>query len=341
MKLVRKLIGIILDSKTNTIQKIRWGIIGCGNVTEIKSGPAFNKVPNSELVAVMRRDEIKLRDYALRHQVPLTFTNGTDLIQCDQVDAIYIATPPDVRENYAMEAMKAGKPVYLEKPMALNVAACIRLKSASEQLGVKLSVAHYRRNLPLFMAVKKLLDQHSIGKVLSVNMTMLKYAGDNTKDLNNWRLNPTIAGGGYFYDLAPHQLDLLFYFFGKALSYKGKSYNKAGLYIAEDMVEGEILLEGAIPFKGIWNFCVEKGLEKDEFEIIGTTGSIRFPVFGLEILLEQNGVVQKIPFETPMHNQQNHIEKVVQYFLGKGENPCAANDAIQSMEVMESFVYGN
>ena len=42
-----------------------------------------------------------------------------------------------------------------------------------------------------------------------------------------------------------------------------------------------------------------------------------------------------------MHNQQNHIEKVVQYFLGKGENPCAANDAIQSMEVMESFVYGN
>ncbi len=339
--LVRKQIGIILDSKTKTMQKIRWGIIGCGNVTEMKSGPAFNKVPNSELVAIMRRDEIKLRDYALRHQVPLTFTNGSELIHCDQVDAVYIATPPNVRESYALEAMKAGKPVYLEKPMALNVAACQRLKNTSEQLGVKLSVAHYRRNLPLFREVKNLLNQNSIGQVRSVNITMLKYAGDNTMDPNNWRVNPTIAGGGYFYDLAPHQIDLLFYFFGKALSYNGKAFNKAGLYKAEDMVEGEILLDGTIPFKGIWNFCVDKGLEKDEFEIIGTTGTIRFPVFGLEILLEQNGIVQKIPFVAPMHNQQNHIEKVVQYFLGKGENPCSASDAIMSMEVMEAFVYGN
>ena len=323
------------------MQKIRWGIIGCGNVTEIKSGPAFNKVANSELVAVMRRDETKLLDYALRHHVPLTFTNGSDLIHCDQVDAIYIATPPNVREMYAIEAMEAGKPVYLEKPMALNVAACNRLKNASEQLGVKLSVAHYRRNLPLFKAVKQLLDQNTIGQILSVNITMLKYAGDNSNDPNNWRLNPAIAGGGYFYDLAPHQIDLLFYFFGKAANYKGLAFNKAGLYKAEDLVEGEMMLEGAIPFKGIWNFCVDKGSEKDEFEIIGTSGTIRFPVFGLEILLEKNGVVQKIPFDAPMHNQQNHIEKVVEYFLGKGENPCSANDAIQSMEVMEAFVYGN
>jgi predicted dehydrogenase len=322
------------------MQKIRWGIIGCGNVTEMKSGPAFNKVPNSELVAVMRRDEIKLLDYALRHHVPFTFTSGSDLIHCDQVDAIYIATPPNVREKYAMEAMEAGKPVYLEKPMALNVAACNRLKNASEQLGVKLSVAHYRRNLPLFKAVKNLLDQNSIGKVLSVNISMFKSAGDNTKDPNNWRLNPTIAGGGYFYDLAPHQIDLLFYFFGKADSYTGRAFNKAGLYKAEDHVEGEMVLAGAIPFKGIWNFCVDKGLEKDEFEIIGNSGTIRFPVFGLEILLEQNGVVQKIPFDAPLHNQQNHIEEVVAYFLGEGSNPCSASDAIQSMEVMEAFVYG-
>ncbi len=339
--LVRKQIGIILDSKTKTMQNIRWGIIGCGNVTEIKSGPAFNKVPNSELVAIMRRDEIKLRDYALRHQVPFSFTNGTDLIHSDQVDAVYIATPPNVRESYAIEAMKAGKPVYLEKPMALNVAACKRLKNLSEELGVKLSVAHYRRNLPLFNAVKSLLDQNSIGQVMSANITMLKYAGDNTNDPNNWRVDPAIAGGGYFYDLAPHQLDLLFYFFGKPLSYSGKAYNKAGLYKAEDTVEGEMILEHNIQFKGYWNFCVEKGMEKDEFEIIGTSGTIRFPVFGLEIMLEQNGIIRKIPFDAPLHNQQNHIEKVVQYFLGKGENPCAAEDAIISMEVMESFVYGN
>lgn len=322
------------------MQKIRWGIIGCGNVTEIKSGPAFNKVPNAELVAVMRRDQIKLRDYALRHHVPLVFTSGADLIHCDQVDAIYIATPPDVRESYAMEAMKAGKPVYLEKPMALNVAACKRLKNASEQLGVKLAVAHYRRNLPLFMEVKKLLDRNAIGKVHAVNITMYKFAGENVMDPNNWRVNPVIAGGGYFYDLAPHQIDLVFYFFGKAISFSGQAH-QSRLYKAEDKVEGKILLENNIQFTGDWDFCVQNGVEKDEFEIIGTGGTIRFPVFGLEITLEQNGLVQKIPFEAPLHNQQNHIEKVVQYFLGKGENPCSAADAIASMEVMEAFVYGN
>ncbi len=139
------------------MEKINWGIIGCGNVTEVKSGPAFNKVENSALVGVTRRDEEKLADYVKRHQVPMSFTNALDLIHSDNINAIYIATPPDVREAFALEAMQLGKPVYLEKPMALNLAACKRLKAVSEKLGVKLSVAHYRRNLPLFMEVKNIL----------------------------------------------------------------------------------------------------------------------------------------------------------------------------------------
>ena len=180
------------------MEKICWGIIGCGNVTEVKSGPAFNKVEHSSLMAVSRRDPDKLADYVKRHHIPLSFTNALDLIHSDHINAIYIATPPDVREAYAIEAMQLGKPVYLEKPMALNLAACKRLKAASEKLGIKLSVAHYRRNLPLFMEVKNILEQGDIGAIKEVQITMLKKTDKAAKDPSNWRVNPSIAGGGYF-----------------------------------------------------------------------------------------------------------------------------------------------
>ena len=322
------------------MEKICWGIIGCGNVTEVKSGPAFNKVEHSSLMAVSRRDPDKLADYVKRHDIPLSFTNALDLIQSEKINALYIATPPNVREAYAIEAMQLGKPVYLEKPMALNLAACKRLKSVSEKLGIKLSVAHYRRNLPLFMEVKNILEQGDIGAIKEVQITMLKKTDKAAKDPSNWRVDPSIAGGGYFYDLAPHQIDLVFYFFGKPKSFSGTSTNKAGLYKAEDFVQGTIELENGIVCKGLWDFSIN-GEEKDEFLIIGEKGTIRFPVFGLFIEVESNGQVKTIPFEAPKHNQQNHIQAVVNYFLGKGENPCSAEDAILSMEVMESFVYGS
>ena len=323
------------------MESVQWGIIGCGNVTEVKSGPAFSKVDHSTLVAVTRRDPIKLADYAKRHGVPMTFLVPSDLITSDAINAVYIATPPDVREQYAMESMQLGKPVYLEKPMALDLAACKRLHKASIELGVKLSVAHYRRNLPLFMEVKNLLDQGLIGDIKELSITMLKKTNLAANDPNNWRVNPSIAGGGYFYDLAPHQIDLVFYFLGNDLkSYSGASKNKAGMYAAEDFVEGIIEMGNGIICKGLWDFSIMDQEEKDEFLIIGTKGTIRFPVFGLFIEVELNGVIQKMEFEAPKHNQQNHIQQVVNYFLGKGDNPCSADDAILSMQVMEAFVYG-
>ncbi|MEQ1625662.1 MAG: Gfo/Idh/MocA family oxidoreductase, partial [Sediminibacterium sp.] len=148
-----------------TATNIQWGIIGCGNVTEVKSGPAFNKVSNSSLVAVMRRDASLAEDYAKRHAIPKWYSSAHDLIHDPEVNAIYIATPPKQHEEYAIAAMHAGKPVYVEKPMALNLASCRRMEQVSKETGVKLVVAHYRRALPLFMRVKELLDQQAIGDI--------------------------------------------------------------------------------------------------------------------------------------------------------------------------------
>lgn len=324
-----------------TMKTIRWGMIGCGSVTEVKSGPAFNKVPHSKLIAVMRRDAEKVKQYAERHQVPYYFTNANDLIHHPEVDAVYIATPPKFHEAYAIAAMQAGKPVYVEKPMGLDVAACERMNAFSKQVSVPLVIAHYRRALPLFVEVKNLVDSKIIGDIISVRIEMLKYDSGLLDPIENWRIDPSVAGGGYFYDLAPHQLDLVFYFFGKAKSYKGSANNKANLYKAEDTVTGEIELENGIQCKGNWCFCVNKGEEMDIFEIIGTKGKIVFPVFGHSITITKGDKVEQIHFDPPKHNQQNFIEKIVLYLNGEGENPCSAEDALQSMRVMEAFVYGN
>ena len=323
------------------MQEIRWGIIGCGNVTEVKSGPAFNKVPNSRLIAVMRRNEALLKDYALRHKVPYTFNKASDLIQHPEVDAVYIATPPGVHEQYVIEALLAKKKVYVEKPMSTTVVACLRMQEVANKVNGKLVIAHYRRALPIFLKVKELLSQNYIGLVDAVKINMQKIAAPASYYSNNWRVEKEAAGGGLFYDLAPHQLDLVMYFFGEAFDYSGNASNTAGLYEVEDTVTGKMQLQNGITFVGDWCFAAETDKEKDEFIIQGTKGSIQFAVFGQDIVIEKEGQKEIIHFDPPAHIQQPMIEQIVNYFLDKGSNPCSAADAIQSMRVMESFVYGN
>lgn len=198
------------------MKKINWGIIGCGDVTEVKSGPAFNKVPHSRLIAVMRRNAEKAKDYASRHNVPKWYSDAAQLINDPDVNAIYVATPPDTHEGYTIAALQAGKPVYVEKPVSTDAAAAKRMAAAATQTGMKLSVAHYRREQPLFKKVKKLLSDNSIGSVRYIQLELVQPLL-SAEELSNpriqWRVNPAIAGGGLFHDLAPHQLDLMLYFF--------------------------------------------------------------------------------------------------------------------------------
>ena len=128
---------------------LHWGFIGCGEVTEKKSGPAFSEVEGSEVVAVMSRDARKARNYAERHGIKCWYTDVQELIDDAEVNAIYIATPPSSHATYAIMAMKAGKPVYVEKPLASSYEDCARINRVSEQTGVPCFVAYYRRYLPI------------------------------------------------------------------------------------------------------------------------------------------------------------------------------------------------
>ena len=128
--------------------RIRWGIIGCGDVTEVKSGPAFAKADGSALVAVMRRTAELAEDYARRHGVPRWYADAEALVRDPEVDAVYVATPPSSHREYVLLAARHDKPVYVEKPMAMNHRECLDMVAACRDAGVPLFVAYYRRALP-------------------------------------------------------------------------------------------------------------------------------------------------------------------------------------------------
>ena len=321
------------------MQKINWGIIGCGDVTEIKSGPAFNKVPHSSLVAVMRRDAAKAADYAERHNVPKWYNDAGKLINDPEVNAIYIATPPDTHEAYTLAAINAGKPVYVEKPMALNYAAAKNMAEAAAEKNIKLSVAHYRREQPLFKKIKQLLQENAVGKILLVQLEFCALPYTATQ-LNNphyaWRVNPALSGGGLFHDLAPHQLDLMYYFFGPVKKINGIATNQCGNYAADDMVAGNILFSNGIVFNGSW--CFNAAAATDICKIIGTEGEIQFSVFSSNIVkVISNAKTESFSFDKLQHVQQPMIEKVVQYFLGNTANPCSGDDGTEVMRMMEEI----
>jgi predicted dehydrogenase len=320
--------------------QIRWGIIGCGDVTEIKSGPAFNKVPDSQLVAVMRRNEEKAKDYARRHGVGKWYTSARDLIEDPAVNAIYVATPPSSHEAYTMMSLEAGKPVYLEKPMTTDAASALRIAEAVKNKGVALSVAHYRREQPLFRKIKALLHENRIGKVQTVQLNLsLPSKIDPAKPAEiPWRLDPSVSGGGLFHDLAPHQLDLMYYFFGVPMQATGLAANTAGLYQAEDTVSGQILFEKDVLFNGFWSFVAPAYQKTDECLITGSAGTVRFRVFepAPVVCITAEGE-QEYSFEPLAHVQQPMIHAVVRYFLGQGPNPCSAEEGLEVMRLIDAF----
>lgn len=319
---------------------VNWGIIGCGDVTEIKSGPAFNKVPGSFLAAVMRRDAAKAADYAKRHNVPKWYTDAQQLINDPEVNAIYIATPPGLHEMYALQAIAAGKPVYVEKPMAVTWAAAKKMADAAAAQHVKLSVAHYRRQQPLFKKIKQLLDEKTIGDIRLVQLSLYK-TPFTPEQLSHphfaWRVDPAVSGGGLFHDLAPHQLDILYYFFGPVQTVHGMAINQGGFYKADDLVTGNMLFKNGTAFSGTWCFTADRST--DQCEIIGSRGSISFSMFDhapVEVIVANK--TSSYSFDALLHVQQPMIEAVVQFFLGNAPNPCSGEEGAEVMRLMEGFI---
>ena len=327
------------------MKQINWGFIGCGEVTEKKSGPAFNEVEGSQVVAGMSRSESKARSYAERHQVRKWYKDASELIEDPDVNAVYIATPPSSHATFAIMAMRAGKPCYIEKPLAASYNDCIRINRISEQTGVPCFVAYYRRYLPYFQKVKEIIESGTIGNVVNVQVRFSVPPRDldfqSGKEMP-WRLQPDIAGGGYFYDLAPHQIDLLQNLFGVITRAHGYPANRAHLYQAEDTLSACFFFESGIPGSGSWCFVGHESAKEDCIEVIGEKGSLSFSVFTyqpIEVITSEGKNLITVP--NPPYVQLPLIKSVIQHLQGIGKCDCTSVSATAVNWVLDRVLWKN
>jgi predicted dehydrogenase len=318
---------------------VRWGIIGVGNVTELKSGPGLAKADGSALVAVMRRSGAAAADYAKRHGVSRSYDDADALIEDPEVDAVYIATPPDAHADYVRRVAQAGKPVYVEKPMARTAAECDAMVHACAVAEVPLFVAYYRRTMPRFEVIHQLLDDGAIGTVRTVNVSLLRR--DTTDRANQpWRVNPSIAGGGFFVDLGSHTLDVFDHWFSPITQVAAQAWNRAGSYPAEDTVTMTWVHANGVQGTGTWCFCA--GRATDDIVIEGTNGTLMTSSFGQEpVRLVTDAGERLIEAPYPEHVQQPLIQTIVDELHGRGTCPSTGTTARRTQAVIDTVLAGH
>jgi 1,5-anhydro-D-fructose reductase (1,5-anhydro-D-mannitol-forming) len=318
--------------------EIRWGMIGCGDVAEVKSGPGFQKATGSKLIAVMRRDGTKAADYAKRHNVPKWYDNADALIGDRDVDAVYVATPPGSHEELAMKVCAAGKPCYLEKPMSRNAAEARRMVEAFAKRKVPFFVAYYRRAQPRFLKIKELLDAGRLGRIQSVSYRMTTMDMVARPEKVAWRYQPEQSGGGLLLDVGSHALDMLDFLFGPLANPKGSARNVSKNFEVEDQVDLTFQIGKGVPGSAHWNFAADKKV--DEFHIIGERGEVRFSCFTAEAIeLKSDGREERIEIAQPAHVQQPLIQSIVDELLRKRDARTTFStglSALRTQEVMDA-----
>ncbi|WP_269522587.1 Gfo/Idh/MocA family protein [Coraliomargarita parva] len=290
---------------------INWGIIGCGDVTERKSGPAFNKVPHSRLAAVMRRNAAAAEDYARRHKVPKWYADADALIADPDVNAIYIATPPGSHYELALKVAAAGMPCYVEKPMARNAGECARMVEAFEQAKLPLFVAYYRRSHPHFQRVKAIIDSKQLGELRQLNYDFACGSMLSVNALDQWRYNPELAGGGLFWDLGSHALDLFDYWLGPLLDVSGHVINRTGNTAVEELAGMTAHSAAGVAIQCTWNFISSEHLDTVTLRFSG--GVLRCSMFGHADLhiTDASGEERVESYELPENVQHYLIANIV------------------------------
>lgn len=319
------------------MRTIRWGIIGCGDVTEVKSGPGFAKASHSALVAVMRRDGALAADYARRHGVPRWHDDAEAILRADDIDAVYVATMPDTHRHYVERCAAVGKPVLVEKPMALDGDECDAMIAACAAARIPLRVAYYRRALPRFIAVRDVVRSGAIGEVRMVlcrQFQPLRDPQDAPPNGKPWRLDPRRSGGGLFVDMGSHTLDFLDDLFGPIEEVRAFAANRGGAYPAEDGVAASWRFASGVFGSGAWCYAADRDEEMNE--IVGSQGRVLFSTTRPEPIRVIHGdAVDEIDVGDPPHVHQPLIQTFVDELNGHGTCPSTGESAARTQRVID------
>ena len=315
--------------------RVRWGLIGCGDVAEVKSGPAFQRVPGSSIAAVMRRDGAKARDYAERHGVPRWSDDARDVLEADDVDAVYVATPPSSHAAYVLAAARVGKPVYVEKPMARTVAEAETMVAACADAGVPLYVAYYRRALPRFETVRAYLADGAIGTPTRVHAEVAQPPPADAASAG-WRWDGATAGDGLLFDLGSHGLDLLDHWFGPVRTVAAHARTRSAWARVTDECVAALSFENDVVGTATWGFAGPT--VRDRIDVFGTEGSLHVPLFadGPVVRTDARGRSFERAVPHPAHVQEPLIAAIVEDLrTGTRSATSTGASALRTQRVLE------
>ena len=318
-------------------KQIRWGFLGCGNVVRKKSGGAFRSVPNSTISAIMRRDLAAAEDAARYFGAPF-WCDTQEALLASEIDAVYIATPPGLHYEQAMACLRAGKPVYLEKPFARNYTEAAALTEAFRTAGIPLYVGHYRRALPRFLKIRQLLQSGIIGQLQSVDF-FLNRVFDPKEAQTKWLYNPVLSGGGKFYDIAPHTVDIFQFLFGEIETVSGSAVNLDMGCPLENLVVMDVTTKHGI--HGHLRFCCTASEKSDRMTVTGSAGTMEFSVHGkmdIKIRNPQGDLLEDMTIQDPVTVEQPMVQTVVEDLLGLGHCSSHAEDVLSTYYVIDQVL---
>ncbi len=318
-------------------KKIRWGFLGCGKVVQKKSGEAFRSVPNSEIAVIMRRDLEAAKESAERFGAPVWCDSVTKLLKND-IDAVYIATPPGLHYEQAMECLKAKKAVYLEKPFARNYTEAKALTEAFEKAEIPLYVGHYRHALPRFLKIREMLNENKIGEIKTIDFYLNRIFSKKEAD-NSWLYNPVLSGGGKYYDIAPHTVDIINFLFGDICEVKGNVKNLGTGCPLENIVEMSFQTKNGVLGTAKFNCVAEE--KSDRMLVTGTNGTMEFSVHGkTDVIVKdiQGNVVEQFDLPDPKAVEEAMVQSVVEDLLGLSQCESKAKEVLVTYKVLDEVL---
>jgi predicted dehydrogenase len=255
--------------------KIRWGLIGCGDIAQKCVAPAMRDLPNCEPLAVSRADFSLAREFAMRFGFRRWYKTWQELVSDDEIDAVYVATPVNLHCEQTICAAEHGKHVLCEKPMAMNVEQCDKMLAACKSNSVTLGISYYRHFYPVINRLKEILASGEIGKPVFAEIRTFEFFNPDPNDKRSWFVRKDIAGGGPMFDSGSHRLEVLVNLFGTVRSVKGSFSNIAFKREVEDTCTGLITFESGLHAVVTTSHIPVQ--RQDTLEIFGSDGYINVP----------------------------------------------------------------
>lgn len=314
---------------------VRWGIIGSGDVAEHKGGPALYEADHSELVAVMSRRKSKAQDFAERHGAKRHYTSAEELLADEEVNAVYVATPPNVHAELTIAAAEAGQHVLCEKPMAMTAAECEQMIQACQQHEVQLMIAYYRRFFPVVAEMKRLVEEGRIGRPLRIRAEVSDLYAPSPDGERAWLIDPAVAGGGFLTDVATHRLDLMVHFLGRVREVAAFTDTLRFDFEVDDSSALILRFESGAHASAAFNWSV--GASIDEFEICGTEGRLLSRNLGqgaLEVFADGEHETHELP--APAITHLGLVQHFVHSLRTREGNALPGEEGMQATRLTEA-----